>query len=137
MNSVSCWILKPITQSSRPERRRSQAEWRNPLFPLPRKPKQRKNINPQHSHEVPIPGRDIYDDSPRLNWPVHQRWDGGHQQRDQPTNKVDRMGASQDVKECPTGAGTKIDPATRQFPPGHPLPEEETESQNDGDIQPG
>jgi len=103
---------------------------------LPCKPQQRKNINPQHGHEMPVPRRNVNHNPASSTGRCSREVITAAQSNATipPPGAPHAPPSTNKRKNC----SIRIDeePAGLQFAPGHPLPRQKTKAQQHGHTQP-
>src|SRR5215470_10488906 len=102
-----------------------------------RKLQQTQNVNPQDSHEMPIPASNIEDYRPRFDGPPQWQRDHSNKQRQDATQQVHAMRSRQQIKEGAAGVGGDIEAPCSKFAPSGPLPGEKDEAKHDCEREPG
>src|SRR5229473_979997 len=97
---------------------------------------QRQNINPQQSHEMPIPGSDIDHNPARCQRPVQYDGHSGRQQGQDSSEQMHSVRAREQIHEGTAGTRGDVEAARRQIPPGQPLSGQKTQSKHNGQRQP-
>src|ERR1035438_7957281 len=100
------------------------------LQALPGEIQQRENLNPQHSHEVPIPRGDVDDNAPRLRWPDQPIGQPRIEQRKTPTHEMDGVNSSENEEERTADIGFNVDVAEAKLTPSEILSAKKRQAQN-------